>query len=159
MQKIIRSALVATFCGLVVLPVLAAESGEVIRQSTAQARKSLEFALPGEPGKLEFRFEEASAWLRSDGAWKMEAVIEHQGLLCGTYQLGLRFGIGNPGCSDVQWVDATLLGKRRRHCNSAILKHETSGEDSRLKEKFAGISCAERVILCDGSCRGGGLRF
>ncbi|WP_455219030.1 hypothetical protein [Kaarinaea lacus] len=81
--------------------VLAADDKTVVKKYTALARKSIDFGTGGLPQKLDFRFDNATAWLRQNGDFGIEAEIKHAWLLCGDYQVGIRFGIGSPACTNV----------------------------------------------------------
>ena len=94
-----------------------------------------------------------SAWINSDGDFFARGWVEHRGLRCATYKLGIRFGIGNPACSQVQWVTETRYLSSHSQCNNAPIQHRGGGNDPKIKAQFAGINCAERAVLCRGNCR------
>jgi len=108
----------------------------------------------GKPDRLNFTFGgQLTARLSPSGEWQLEGNIPHTGLLCGTYQAGLRFGVGNPGCTDVQWLTEPTYVTRELQCNNAPAFHSGGDAQSELVERYGEISCAERFILCTGTCK------
>ena len=79
--------------------------------------------------------------------------MTHRGLLCGEYSVGMRFGIGRPGCSNVAWLTDVTYATARRQCNNATLYHAGGDVQPELAGSFAQITCAERVIRCTGVCK------
>src|SRR5262245_8963302 len=45
---------------------------------------------------FDFRAGESTAWLNDKGDFHVHGWIPHRGLLCATYRVGVRFGIGSP---------------------------------------------------------------
>jgi hypothetical protein len=88
-----------------------------------------------------------------NGEWKVEGSVHHNGLLCGTYEVGMRFGVGKPDCTDVEWISETQYATSQYQCNNADMMHTGFGNDGILLEKFDVISCAERVVRCTGNCK------
>ena len=107
----------------------------------------------GKPERLDFDFGRTSGWLREKGGWHIEGTVSHTGLRCATYELGMRFGVGNPGCTGVTWLSGIEYGTRERHCNGAVRHHDGGGFLPELSKDFARITCAEQVIRCSGNCR------
>jgi hypothetical protein len=100
-----------------------------------------------------FRFGEFSGWLKRDGTWHIEGPVRHNGLLCGTYEVGMRFGVGDQGCTSVQWISDTTYVTSEYQCNDAERPHSGTEIDDTLSRQFDAISCAERVIRCTGNCK------
>lgn len=126
--------------------------------STAEA-KPAPLRLPdGTPERLDFTFGDAksggfTAWLRHKGGWYMEGWVHHTGLRCATYRVGVRFGAGKPGCSDVSWLTDVIYVTDQTQCNNASQQHTGGDINFSLGKDFARVTCAERVISCRGSCR------
>ncbi len=100
-----------------------------------------------------FRFGEFTGWLKRDGTWHIEGPVRHRGLLCGTYEVGMRFGVGKPECTDVQWVSEVTFVTSQNQCNDAERPHSGTEIDESLTGQFDAINCAERVIRCTGNCK------
>ena len=103
--------------------------------------------------RKDFRFGGFTAWLKREGEWHIEGPVRHRGLLCGDYEVGMRFGIGKPDCTDVQWVSQVGYVTSRSQCNDAELLHSGTEIDAALADQFDAITCAERVIRCSGNCK------
>lgn len=125
---------------------------DYVRRDTAPAVKTIDWANP-KASKLEFSFDGIKGWLRSDGVLRIEGPIQHKGLRCATYQLGIRFGAGKPACTNVKWLTQAKYGPGRKHCNNALLVHAAADSDPKLKKVYARITCAERLIKCTGNCK------
>jgi hypothetical protein len=100
-----------------------------------------------------FRFGEFTGWLKRDGTWHIEGPVRHHGLLCGTYEVGMRFGVGERECTNVQWISEVTYVTSNNQCNDAERPHSGTGIDESLSGQFDAISCAERVIRCTGNCK------
>jgi hypothetical protein len=114
-------------------------------------------AITGEKGneRLEFNFgrDRGSAWVARKGELYVEAWVQHNGLLCATYEVGVRFGEGRPGCTDVRWLAPPKWVSSLRQCNNAVVKHVGNDTDADLPAVYERITCAERLIKCaSGSC-------
>lgn len=120
---------------------------------TAIARPSSMITASGKPDRLEFDFGGVKAWLREKGSWHIEGPVPHQGMFCATRELGVRFGIGNPGCTNVQWISEVDYGTTQKQCNNATALHNGGGSLPILEPDFTRITCAERVIRCSGHCK------
>lgn len=105
------------------------------------------------PQQLDFDFGGSRATLSPKGEWTIEGSVSHRGLLCGEYSLGIRFGIGRPGCANVAWLTDVTYATALRQCNNATLQHAGGDVQPQLADSFAQISCAERVIRCTGVCK------
>jgi hypothetical protein len=64
-----------------------------------------------------------------------------------------RFGVGNPDCTDVQWVSGVRYVTSMDRCNDVERQHSGIDLDHTLVEQFDAITCAERFIRCTGNCR------
>jgi hypothetical protein len=130
-----------------------ADKKTVIKKYSAVARKSIDFSGGGElPQKFDFRFDNATAWLRENGEFGLEAEIKHNGLLCGDYEVGISFGIGSPACSNVSWITEPYYISSKKQCNNAWMIHAGGGVVADVTDDFAQISCAQLLIKCTGKC-------
>lgn len=120
---------------------------------TARARPAPVFLPEGIPERLDFDFGDFKGWLRYKGGWNLEGTVHHRGLRCGTYRAGLRFGAGNPGCENVQWLTEVFYATDQRQCNNASMWHSGGDINLDLRKDFGRITCAERIISCSGFCR------
>ena len=100
----------------------------------------------------EFDFGDTKAWLREDGYWQIEGVISHNSGFCGTYELGIQFGSGDPGCSNAEWLSTPIFVTQHRQCNGASKLHKGGNISLLAQERFKTITCAQRVIRCSGKC-------
>jgi hypothetical protein len=103
--------------------------------------------------RKDFRFNNFSAWLKRDGTWRIEGTVSHRGLRCGTYEVGMRFGVGAPDCTDVRWVSEVRYVTSQSQCNEAMMEHSGTEVDPALGGNFDAISCGEAVIRCSGNCQ------
>jgi len=126
---------------------------EYTRRATAATQVSVTDLAAGKRDRLEFGAGEFKGWLDRRGEWHVEGDVTHVGLLCGVYETGLRFGRGNPGCTNVQWLSEVHYGSRRTQCNGATVKHAAWHNEPALEGQFERITCAERVIRCTGNCK------
>jgi len=125
---------------------------EKTSRTNAVARPFALYTAEGKPERLDFDFGNIKAWIRNKGGWNVEGPIKHVGLLCATYEIGLRFGVGSPGCDNVKWISDVSYGTREQQCNSAAVQHYGGGFLPDLAKDFDRITCAERVIRCSGNC-------
>ncbi len=132
---------------------LAGSPGRDPGRKMAEARKSAEWMPKAGSARVDFDFGDITAWLRADGNWYTEGWVNHGALRCATYQLGMRFGAGSPGCSNVTWLTEPRFVTRQKHCNGARLRHVGGDEDLSIKADFNRITCAERIIKCTGTCK------
>jgi hypothetical protein len=121
--------------------------------SSAQVTYSLD-AQP-RPKRLDFDFRtgDSHAWINDDGAFQVNGWIQHAGLLCATYRMGVRFGAGSPGCLNVEWITEPLFVTSEGQCNDARVEHAGGDIDAALGERLATITCGERVVRCTGNCK------
>lgn len=103
--------------------------------------------------RKDFRFGNFNGWLKRGGEWQIEGPVQHRGLMCGTYEVGMRFGIGNPDCTNVQWISGDEFVTSKSQCNEVEMQHSGNGISPALTEQFDAITCAERVIRCTGNCK------
>ena len=102
---------------------------------------------------FDFRTGESTAWLNSNGDFNLHGWVLHRGLLCATYRMGVRFGIGAPGCLNVEWMSDPVYVTSQYQCNGARMEHHGGEAAPQIGAQIAKISCAERVIRCSGSCK------
>lgn len=103
--------------------------------------------------RKDFRFGNFTGWLKRGGEWHVEGPVRHRGIICGTYEVGMRFGVGKPDCTDVQWLSEVRYVTSQTQCNDAELPHVGNEIDTDLSAHFDAITCAERVIRCSGNCK------
>jgi hypothetical protein len=148
MQRVITSVFFLLLC---CLSATLASANEV-RKLATEPRRTTDIGGPGS-ARLDFFFGDIRAWLREDGNWHIEGSIQHRGALCGTYELGIQFGIGSPGCANVEWMGTPVYVTSRRQCNSALLNHIGGDVDPAAAGAFNQINCAQRLIRCTGNCK------
>lgn len=125
------------------------------RSNFAPARPSVSITPDGRHQRLEFDFgrNRGTGWLARNGEMLLDTWVQHRGLLCAEYEVGLRFGVGLPGCTNVRWVSNVRWVARRNQCNNAIVNHVGGDTDEMLAPVFETVTCAERVVHCSGgSC-------
>ena len=107
------------------------------------------------PARLDFDFRagDSRAWINDDGDFQVSGWIKHSGLLCATYRMGVRFGVGSPGCLNVEWITEPLFVTHESQCNDARVQHAGGGNDAELGKRLATITCVERVVRCTGNCK------
>lgn len=128
-----------------------ADAAERRSQAAAQYAKG---KLEGfELQRKDFRFFGFTAWLKRGGEWHIEGPVRHNGMLCGTYEAGMRFGIGKPDCTDVQWISGVRYATSQPQCNGVEMTHSGTEIDESLTAQFDAITCAEQVIRCTGNCK------
>lgn len=127
--------------------------GEIGVSAPAQITYSLSARPKPERLDFDFRVGDARAWINDNGDFQVSGWIQHAGLLCATYRMGVRFGVGSPGCLNVEWITEPLFVTFERQCNDARLEHTGGDSDAALGKRLAAISCGERVVRCTGYCR------
>jgi len=107
------------------------------------------------PQRLDFDFRagDSHAWINQDGDFQVSGWIKHTGLLCATYRMGLRFGVGSPGCLNVEWITEPRFVSTEVQCNDARVEHTGGDTDPGFGKRVATITCGERVIRCTGNCK------
>ncbi len=125
------------------------------RGVTAAAQTTYTLDSPPSVNRLDFdfRIEETKAWLNRDGDFQVSGWIKHVGLLCATYRMGVRFGIGSPACLNVNWVTQPSFVTSEFQCNGARVQHAGGDSYAELGDQISKISCAERVSNCSGNCK------
>ena len=153
--KLRRAAIVGSLLlgAAIALPAFGQSTEPWTRHASAPTRISLADAAAGKRTRLEFGSDEFKGWLRNNGEWYVEGDVTHMGLVCADYEMGLRFGTGSPGCSNVEWLSEVRYATRRKQCNSATVKHTGGDSEPQLAGLFGKITCAERVIRCTGNCK------
>jgi hypothetical protein len=149
MQRILSTVLFVTVCISSAAPVGAGE----VRKLATEPRRSNDIGGDRSPARLDFYYGDIRAWLLEDGNWHIEGNVQHRGAFCGQYELGIQFGIGSPGCANVDWLGTPVYVTKRRHCNNAMLQHSGGDLDYRAARDFDRINCAQRLIRCSGNCK------
>jgi hypothetical protein len=127
--------------------------GDHTHSAVAAARPGISESAGGTPDRLDFISFEFRAWLRRTGEWHVEGDVDHRGLLCGDYEMGMRFGTGSPGCTNVEWLSEVRYVTLRKQCNDATLRHVGGDTQPDLAPRFDRVTCAERLIRCNGNCK------
>lgn len=122
---------------------------------SAVAQPTYSLDAPPKPTRLDFDFrqDESRAWVNGLGDFQVSGWIKHRGLLCGTYQMGVRFGTGAPGCQNVTWVTDPLYVSSHLQCNGARMSHMGGDNLAELAAQLERLTCAQRVVRCTGNCR------
>lgn len=134
------------------VPAPTGESAEVWGRTTI-ARPAAEWDESGKPARIDFDFGDFKMWARKKGGFQIEGWLHHRGLLCGTYYIAVRFGIGEQGCSNVKWLSDPRYVSQRTQCNNASVLHSGGDVEFPHAGEFANITCAERIIRCTGNCQ------
>jgi len=121
------------------------------------ARAQITYSLDAKPKParldFDFRMGDSHAWINDDGDFQVSGWIKHAGLLCATYRMGVRFGVGSPGCLNVEWITEPLFVTTELQCNDARVEHTGGDTDAGLGKRLAMITCVERVVRCVGNCK------
>jgi len=149
MQRILTTVFFIVSCIFSV----SAISAEDVRKLATEPRRSNDIGGAQSLVRLDFNYGDIRAWLLEDGNWHIEGSVTHRGAFCGQYELGIQFGIGSPGCANVEWLGRPVYVTQRRHCNNAQLNHSGGDLDYRAAEAFNRINCAQRLIRCSGNCK------
>lgn len=126
-----------------------------IRRANAPAVPAIAITADGKTDRLEFNFgrNRGKSWLARKGELYVETWVQHSGLFCATYEVGVRFGHGEPGCANVQWLAPARYVTSRRQCNNALVEHVGVDTEYQLRADFDQVTCAQRMIRCvSGSC-------
>jgi len=149
----------AAAVALLAVPLLLAATEAAAQTSTTYNRTSAPAQAVGsasvvlKPSQLDFNFGNAKASLTPKGEWTVEGSVSHRGFFCAEYSLGVRFGIGRPGCANVAWLTEVTYVTGLQQCNNARLDHSGGEVQPELSGSFIRITCAERVIRCSGICK------
>lgn len=100
-----------------------------------------------------FNFPASKGQLKKNGEWVVEGSLTHHGLLCGDYEVGVRFGIAKEGCTEVEWISGDQIGYTQTLCNNATMPYRAVMQQPELEPSFDQITCAERIIRCSGICK------
>jgi len=120
---------------------------------TGIGRAAAEWDEMGKPARIDFDFGDFKMWIRKKGGYHIEGWMHHQGLLCGTYYVAVRFGVGDPGCNNVKWLSGPRYVSQRTQCNNASVLHSGGDVEFPHASQFSEITCAERIIRCTGNCQ------
>ena len=131
----------------------AAQSTTTYSRTSAPAQAVGSASVVLKPSQLDFNFGNAKASLTPKGEWTVEGSVSHRGFFCAEYSLGIRFGIGRPGCANVAWLTEVTYVTGLQQCNNARLDHSGGEVQPELSSSFVRITCAERVIRCTGICK------
>jgi hypothetical protein len=153
-----RASRILSIAALTMLTTAAAaqsplESRTTYSRTTAPAQAIGSVSVVLKAQQLEFNFGGGTASLGPKGDWTVQGRVNHRGLFCAEYSLGVRFGIGRPGCSKVAWLTDVDYVTNLRQCNNAALNHSGGDAQPELADSFAQITCAERVVRCVGACQ------
>jgi hypothetical protein len=123
----------------------------IVRQVELPVESSTQ-TISGQPSRKIFQITGLQGWLDETGAWHIKGDVHHGPLRCGTYEMGIRLGRGNPACSDVEWLTGVEYATRLRHCNSASRLHTGGGEFSDAANRLEEVSCVRVIVRCEGTC-------
>ena len=129
-----------------------ADDWRIVSRGTAAVRSAPAFTTDLRSARIDFDSFEFRGFLLGDGSWQVSSPVTHQRLVCATYEVGIRFGVGNPGCNDVRWLSEPMFIGSRRQCNAATVIHAGGETTPRLGDQLPGITCVERVVRCTGNC-------
>jgi len=152
-RSVTCAAIAVAIVGAGLLGASRAAAQATYSRTTAPAQAVGSASVVLKPQLLTFNFGSSKATLGPKGEWSIEGNVSHRGLLCGEHSLGVRFGIGRPGCSNVAWISDVLYATNQLQCNNAQLFHSGGDIDPDLATAFRQVSCAERVERCTGNCR------
>jgi len=127
-------------------------NADFVDRRVAVAKSDPFFGPDGKPQKLDFDFNSLKGWLRNKGGFHIEGYVGNDGFFCSTYEVGMRFGIGNAQCDKVEWITDIAYMTKKRQCNNATVGHAASDYNADLVKSFYRINCAERIIRCTGPC-------
>jgi len=130
-----------------------ADEWQVMSRSAIPVRQGLGFSTDPRTARLDFKAFDFSGYLLGDGTWQVSSPVTHHGLLCATYEVGVRFGVGNPGCTDVSWLSDPMYIGRQRQCNESTVDHVGGETAPRLGYQLPYVTCVERVVRCSGNCK------
>lgn len=130
-----------------------ADDWKVMNRSAVAVREGLGFSTDPRAARLDFKAFDFSGYLLGDGTWQVSSPVTHRGLLCAVYEVGVRFGVGNPGCTDVSWLSDLMYIGRQRQCNESTVDHVGGETTPRLGYQLPYVTCVERVVRCSGNCK------
>ena len=124
---------------------------------SVSARAQITYSLDAKPKPerldFDFRAGDSHAWINDDGDFQVSGWIKHTGLLCATYRMGVRFGVGSQGCLNVEWITEPIFVTTESQCNDARVEHTGGDTNAGLGKRLATITCGERVVRCSGNCK------
>lgn len=131
------------------------KAAEEINRYTVAAEEGQ--VLPGQTQTLVFGHGEMLVTLGDGGLWEVEGPVRHNRFLCGTYQVGAKFGRGSPDCVNVNWLSDVQYVTSLRQCNSAVRIHKGNSllaVDPAPETPFDidRVTCAQIYIKCNGAC-------
>ena len=127
------------------------DGARIVRQVELTVASSAA-AVPGQASRKTFQKQGVQGWLDETGAWHIEGEVDHGRLRCGTYQMGIQFGRGNPACSAAEWLTGVEYATRLRHCNSATRLHTGGGRFPQAGNRFEEVNCVRVLVRCEGVC-------
>ncbi|MBK8017267.1 MAG: hypothetical protein IPK20_11465 [Betaproteobacteria bacterium] len=121
----------------------------------APAVASFSLSADGKPDRKDFDFGRnvGKAWLASKGEVKIDTWVQHRGLRCARYEVGIRFGEGDHGCTNVRWLAPVHWLTSINQCNNALMQHAAVDTDEHMVDFFDQVTCAERIVRCEGNCK------
>jgi hypothetical protein len=105
-----------------------------------------------EEGGRAFRDGFVRGILTASGRWEVRGEIAHPRLRCASYQLGLRFGIGDEGCAVVDWQTGAAFLPSRMQCNNAMVIHSGEGSIGLSPAEVSALNCVRVMVRCTGAC-------
>ena len=132
------------------------QAGSTEKSTQAAISSSMLMTMPGDANAHGFEFTHGKLALTASGDWKVDAWVQHAGLLCATYRVGVQFGIGTQGCQGVNWLEQPVFVTRQKQCNNTTVHHTGFGATPQLADQFNAISCARRIVRCSGKCAASG---
>ena len=132
---------------------VAADEWQVMNRNSVAVRPAIAFTTDPRAARVDFRTFDFSGHLLGDGTWQVSSPVTHRGLICATYEVGLRFGVGHPGCTDVTWLSEPMYIGSRRQCNESTVDHVGGETTPRLGDHLPSITCVERIVRCTGNCK------
>jgi len=138
--------------GLVISFLVSAQQDEGnIKQLTAIAKKP-SVIYPNDTPRLGFDFGDFEATLNKKGKMTVKGWVSHSRLRCGNYSVGLRFGQGEHGCTNVKWLTEAKYLTHKTQCNKAKLEHDGFEIGEKESLVFDKVSCGQLLIRCSGAC-------
>jgi hypothetical protein len=106
----------------------------------------------GTAGEREFTAGSSRGALDAAGNWRLRAEISHPRIRCATYQVGMRFGVGDAACETVDWQTGPTLLPSRTQCNNATLIHSGEGLLDLPSNQIRALNCVRVSVQCSGTC-------
>lgn len=131
-------------------PLVADEPGAYVRTAVVPVEIPPGASMVRVPDAKTFRFNAFTGSLRKDGSWDVHGLIRHAGLACANYQVGVRFGLGDASCREVNWITPVRYVTDRKQCNDAEVEHRGGYHEPLLEYEFLNVNCAELSLKCQG---------